>query len=169
MVVDAQYRFCGNHPVGPWRRYHRGPGNLTGRSGSHRAPELMNMKKKTLRKIGVAAAASFLAAGIVGTSASSSVALPQNSRSAPSALKCYTVVDDPNEIVCYQISQRATNTGGQIVFWPFLIQVPTPANPPAPVIVNVLPPDLPSILSPDLSPVLSPDLPLGVSLNGVAE
>ncbi|MFE7620814.1 hypothetical protein [Streptomyces sp. NPDC057496] len=107
----------------------------------------MNMKKTTLRNIGVAAAASFLAAGILGTSASSSVALPQNSPAAPSALRCYTVVDDPNEIVCYQISQRATNTGSQIVFWPFLIQVPTPANPPDPVVVNVLPPDLP----PDLS------------------
>ncbi|MFF4080208.1 hypothetical protein ACIO87_07780 [Streptomyces sp. NPDC087218] len=121
----------------------------------------MNMKKKTLRSIGVAAAASFLAAGIVGTSASGSVALPQNSRSAPSALKCYTLIDDPNEIVCYQISQRATNTGSQIVFWPFLIQVPTPANPPTPVVVNVLPPDLPSDLS--------SGLPSGVSLNGVAE
>lgn len=103
----------------------------------------MNMKKTTLRNIRVAAAASFLTAGVLGASASSSVASQQNSQVAPSVLKCYTLIDDPSEIVCYQLSQRALNTGSQIVFFPFLIQVPTPSNPPAPDVVNVLPPDLP--------------------------
>jgi hypothetical protein len=102
----------------------------------------MDMKKTTLRNISAAAAASFLAAGILGTSATSSVASPQNSQVAPSALQCYSAIDDPNEIVCYQVSQRALNTGSEIVFFPFLIQVPTPSNAPAPVIVDTLPPDL---------------------------
>ncbi|MET9659463.1 hypothetical protein [Streptomyces sp. NPDC006510] len=116
----------------------------------------MNMKKTTLRNISAAAAASFLAAGILGTSASSSIASPQNSQVAPSVLKCYTVIDNPDEIVCYRVSQRALNTGSQIVFFPFLIQVPTPSNPPTPVVVNVLPPP-----PPDLSP--------GDSFNGTGQ
>ncbi|MFE7105097.1 hypothetical protein ACFU98_24435 [Streptomyces sp. NPDC057575] len=102
----------------------------------------MDMKKTTLRNISVAAAASFLAAGILGTSASSSVASPQNSRVAPSVLQCYKLIDNPDEVVCYRVSQRILNTGSDLVFLPFLIQVPTPSDAPAPVIVNVLPPDL---------------------------
>lgn len=118
------------------------PSTLMGNSSSPRAFELMDMKKRTLRNISVAAAASFLTAGILGTSASSSVASQQNSQFAPSALKCYTLIDNPDEVVCYRVSQRALNTGSEIVFFPFLIQVPTPSDPPAPVVVNVLPPDL---------------------------
>lgn len=116
---------------------------------------LMNMKKKTLRSISVAAAASFcLEAAILGTSASDSVASPQNSQVAPAELKCYTTISDPNAIVCYRVSKRILNRGGQITFFPFLIQVPTPSNAPAPVVVNVLPPpppDLPGELRPESS------------------
>ncbi|MGW1405254.1 hypothetical protein [Streptomyces sp. NPDC002403] len=102
----------------------------------------MDMKKTTLRNIGAAAAASFLTAGILGTSASNAIASQQNFQVAPSELRCYTLIDNPNEVVCYRVSQRALNTGSEIVFFPFLIQVPTPSNPPAPVVVSVLPPDL---------------------------
>ncbi|MFF8612097.1 hypothetical protein [Streptomyces sp. NPDC015350] len=144
MVINTQYRFCGNRIRRTMAPGSPKPRKFVGQSISHRALELMNMKKTTLRTIGTAAAASFLAAGILGTSASNSFASPQSSQAAPSVVKCYSDIDHPSEIVCYQVSQRATNTGSQIVFWPFLIQVPTPLNPPAPVIVNVLPPDLPS-------------------------
>ncbi|MER6101112.1 hypothetical protein ABT115_01870 [Streptomyces sp. NPDC001832] len=113
----------------------------------------MSMKKKTLRNISVAAAASFcLAAGILGTSASNSVASPQNSQAAPSALKCYTTISNPNMIVCYRLSKRTVNSGGHIAFFPFLIQVPTPSNPPPPAVVNVLPPPLPNPHPGELSP-----------------
>ncbi|MFJ5722495.1 hypothetical protein [Streptomyces sp. NPDC093149] len=116
----------------------------------------MNMKKTTLRNIGVAAAASFLAAGILGTSASESVASPNNSQVASSALKCYTAINNPNKTVCYRVSQRALNTGSRIVFFPFLIQVPTPSNPPTPAVVNALPPP-------------PPDLPPGDSSDGTGQ
>ncbi|MFF3952326.1 hypothetical protein ACFYY1_03885 [Streptomyces sp. NPDC001890] len=102
----------------------------------------MDMKKTTLRNISVATAASFLAAGILGTSASSSVASQQNSRVAPSVLQCYRLIDNPDEVVCYRVSQRILNTGSDLVFFPFLIQVPTPSDAPPPVVVNILPPDL---------------------------
>ncbi|MFC9755737.1 hypothetical protein [Streptomyces sp. NPDC056921] len=102
----------------------------------------MDMKKRTLRNISVAAAACLLTAGILGTSASSAVASQQNSQAAPSVLKCYTLIGNPDDVVCYRISQRALNTGSEIVFFPFLIQVPTPSDAPAPLVVNVLPPDL---------------------------
>lgn len=112
-----------------------------GRSSSLLAFGLMNMKKTTLRTITVAAAVSLcLEAGILGTSASASVASPQNSRVAPSVLQCYTTMNDPNAIVCYRVSKRVLNRGGQIEFFPFLIQVPTPANHPPAIVVSALPP-----------------------------
>lgn len=117
-----------------------------GQSSSLLAFGLMNMKKKALRTITVAAALSLcLEAGILGTSASASVASPQNSQVAPSVLQCYTTMSDPNAIVCYRVSKRIVNKGGQIEFFPFLIQVPTPSNPPPAIVVNSLPPPPPGL------------------------
>ncbi|MCX4848413.1 hypothetical protein [Streptomyces sp. NBC_00893] len=101
----------------------------------------MNMKKKNLRNISVTTAAGFcLAVGLLGTSAGESVASPQTPRAAPSELKCYTTTGNPDAVVCYRVSKRILNTGdGRLTFVPFLIQVPTPSNPPPPSVVNVLP------------------------------
>lgn len=117
-----------------------------GQSSSLLAFGLMNMKKTALRTITVAAAVSLcLEAGILGTSASASVASPQNSQVAPSVLQCYTTMSDPNAIVCYRVSKRVVNRGGQIEFFPFLIQVPTPSNHPPAIVVNSLPPPPPGL------------------------
>lgn len=106
----------------------------------------MNMKKTTMQSISAAAAAFFcLEVGILGASASDSVASPRNSQVAPSVLKCYTTMGDPHTMVCYRVSKRVLNSGGKLTFVPFLIQVPTPANPPSPVGVNVLPPSPPPL------------------------
>lgn len=122
------------------------PGAADGQFSSLLAFGLMNMKKTSLRSVGAAAAASFcLGAGILGTSASDSVASPRNFQVAPAVLKCYTTISDPRAIVCYRVSKRILNRGGQITFFPFLIQVPTPSNAPTPVVVNVLPPPTPDL------------------------
>ncbi|KOV51781.1 hypothetical protein ADL00_38870 [Streptomyces sp. AS58] len=63
-----------------------------------------------------------------------------DSRAAPPQnLKCYATTDDPNRIVCYRVSQRPVHRDGQIAFVPFLVQVPTPANPPPVQVVDRLP------------------------------
>lgn len=114
---------------------------LMRQSGSLLAFGLMRMKKTILRNIGVATAATFcLTAGVLATSVSDSVASSRTSQATPSELKCYATTGNPDEVVCYRVSKRVLNSGdGRLTFVPFLIQVPTPSNPPTPSVVNVLP------------------------------
>ncbi len=52
--------------------------------------------------------------------------------SASSSLECYESTRDPGTVVCYRLSYRTMHRDGEIVFVPFLIQVPTPSDPPPP-------------------------------------
>ncbi|GAA2917844.1 hypothetical protein GCM10010524_55480 [Streptomyces mexicanus] len=59
--------------------------------------------------------------------------------SASSSLECYESTRDPGTVVCYRLSYRTMHRDGEIVFVPFLIQVPTPSDPPPPRVVTTLP------------------------------
>ncbi len=84
-----------------------------------------------------AVASSCLGAAIWGASASEASTSPRNSQE--SVLKCYKTIRDPNRIVCYRVSMRPLHKGGHIVFVPFLVEVPTPSDPPPAITVNDLP------------------------------
>lgn len=96
------------------------------------------MNTATLRIISIAAAILFCAAGGMPT-ASESKADPESKAAAPAQLKCYRTIRDPNSVVCYRMSYRPLLQDGRITFVPFLVQVPTPADPPPATIVGELP------------------------------
>ncbi|MEV5953519.1 hypothetical protein AB0M11_06990 [Streptomyces sp. NPDC051987] len=64
----------------------------------------------------------------------------QESRAEPtrSALRCYAAHRSPHDVVCYRDSWKAEYRHGAVVYVPVLIQVPTPAHPPAVTLVNTL-------------------------------
>ncbi|MGW0812146.1 hypothetical protein ACWD00_02615 [Streptomyces viridiviolaceus] len=99
------------------------------------------MGKIALRSVSAAAAAlCFLTGSAWGATASEVTARPQRSQAAlPQALTCYATVSEPDRVVCYRVSYRHLHQNGQIEFVPFLIQVPTPANPPPVTVVGSLP------------------------------
>ncbi|MFD9572338.1 hypothetical protein ACFWBI_21100 [Streptomyces sp. NPDC059982] len=101
------------------------------------------MRRPAIRRTGLAAAASCcMALGAWGASAAAAAALPQESRAAPtasaSAPRCYAARGDPDRVVCYRTSWKAEYRGGDIVYIPRLIQVPTPSPAPSAVIVDSL-------------------------------
>ncbi|GAA3150844.1 hypothetical protein [Streptomyces echinatus] len=93
------------------------------------------MVKAILRGAVLAATATAgLMAGAWGASASEGTVAP----GANLTLRCYATVKNPEAPVCYRLSAKAEYRHGQIVYVPILIQVPTPAQPPAVIIVNSL-------------------------------
>ncbi|CAL9291430.1 hypothetical protein SUDANB180_05707 [Streptomyces sp. enrichment culture] len=91
------------------------------------------MNTATLRLISVAAAILFCVAASIS-------AAPESKAAAPSPLKCYKTIRDPHSVVCYRMSYRPLFRDGRITFVPFLVQVPTPADPPPVTTVGELPP-----------------------------
>ncbi len=90
------------------------------------------MKTATLRIISVATAILFCVATSISAAAESRTA-------SSSQLKCYRTIRDLNSVVCYRMSYRPLLQDGRITFVPFLVQVPTPANPPQVTTVGELP------------------------------
>ncbi len=100
------------------------------------------MSKATLRIFSVAAGTFFcLAAGVWVSPESEAHTSPPYGRieSADTNLKCYKTIRDPYSVVCYRLSYRPLLKNGRFTFVPFLVQVPTPSNPPPPIIVDELP------------------------------
>ncbi|GHB46749.1 hypothetical protein GCM10010377_42070 [Streptomyces viridiviolaceus] len=100
------------------------------------------MGKIALRSVGAAAATlCFLTGSAWGATASEFTTRPQRSQvvALPQVLTCYATVSEPDRVVCYRVSYRHLHQNGQIEFVPFLIQVPTPANPPPVTVVGSLP------------------------------
>lgn len=96
------------------------------------------MNTATLRIISVTAAILFCVAGSM-SSTPESKADPESRAAPPSPLKCYKTIRDPYSIVCYRMSYRPLVQDGRITFVPFLVQVPTPADPPPVTTVGELP------------------------------
>jgi hypothetical protein len=96
------------------------------------------MNTATLRIISVAAAILFCVAGSM-SAAPESKADPEIRADPPSPLKCYKTIRDPYSVVCYRMSYRPLVQDGRIAFVPFLVQVPTPADPPPVTTVDELP------------------------------
>ncbi|MQY38148.1 hypothetical protein SRB17_61570 [Streptomyces sp. RB17] len=97
---------------------------------------------KKLRKICVAVtASSCLAAGAWGISATDAGATSKTTALAPTAkvIKCYRTHKDPKKIHCYQVKKRHERHNGRDVIVIILVQVPTPKNPPAVIVVPSLP------------------------------
>ncbi|MER5602465.1 hypothetical protein [Streptomyces sp. NPDC002265] len=80
------------------------------------------------------AAAGLIAVSAAPPAAAQSPGIP----AAESALRCYATRSDPAEIVCYRISAKAEFRHGEMVYIPFLVQVPRPSNPPATITVESL-------------------------------
>ncbi|MFJ1867029.1 hypothetical protein ACIOD1_20670 [Streptomyces sp. NPDC088097] len=110
------------------------------------------MRKAAIRPTVLAATATAAASccitlGSWGASASAAAVPPPKSpistasgatTSAASAPRCYAARGDPSRVVCYRTSWKAEYRGGDIVYVPRLIQVPTPSPPPSAVIVDSL-------------------------------
>ncbi len=82
-----------------------------------------------------------LAGSALTASQNEASALPGGGRqrAAESVLTCYRTVRDPHTVVCYRVSRRPLHKGADIVFVPFLVQVPTPADHPPAALVDTLP------------------------------
>lgn len=99
------------------------------------------MGKLALRSVSVAAAAlCLLPGGAWSATASEAITAPQHSQAAPpKVLTCYATVGEPDRVVCYRVSHRHLHRDGEIVFVPFLVQVPTPPDHPPVIIADRLP------------------------------
>jgi hypothetical protein len=81
-----------------------------------------------------------VAAAILFCIAASMPIASESEAAPPSPLKCYKTIRDPDSVVCYRLSYRPLTQDGRMTFVPFLVQVPTPANPPPATTVRELPP-----------------------------
>ncbi|MFF7385541.1 hypothetical protein [Streptomyces griseoluteus] len=77
--------------------------------------------------------------GAAAASASEPGARWENGTAPPQSVpQCYATRAAPREIVCYRHSWKAEFRHGDVVYVPFLIQVPRPAHPSSVVIVDRL-------------------------------
>lgn len=91
-----------------------------------------------IQAVAVLAAASAAASVIAVSAASPATAHSSRSPAAESALRCYATRSDPADVVCYRISAKAEFRHGEMVYIPFLVQVPRPSDPPATITVESL-------------------------------
>jgi hypothetical protein len=125
-----------------------------------REQEFGYMRNK-LRKIGVAVtASSFVVAGAWGISAADAGATSKAPDLTPSAkvIKCYRTYKEPKKIRCYEVRKRHERHNGRDVIVIVLVQVPTPKNPPAVIVVPSLPQPTTTTSGPT-PPVSSPAAP----------
>ncbi|GHA22692.1 hypothetical protein GCM10010345_29630 [Streptomyces canarius] len=83
------------------------------------------MQKAALRRgvLAVAAATCWTALGVWDATISEASGSLVNS-----ATRCYATRGNPDDVVCYRNSWKAEYRRGEIVYVPFLIQVPKPSH-----------------------------------------